>query len=164
MQTKHSHMIWRWRNAPKVRSMMFHSQLIDIKEHQRWFIQTLKDDCKHFYIVKIKNKPFAMVSFQTVNEINRFAEWGFYKAPNSPQGIAIPMLNLALQHGFEKLTLDPITSRVRSINHHVLHLHEQLGFTKDPQEKSITINGSDIHYYSFSLRYSHFYENKRSIE
>ncbi|MEZ9525449.1 UDP-4-amino-4,6-dideoxy-N-acetyl-beta-L-altrosamine N-acetyltransferase [Enterovibrio norvegicus] len=134
----------QWRNAPETREKMFTTHEIKPDEHAVWFERVQRDDMKRFYVVSIEGADIGMVSFTDINQENRRAEWGFYKAPNAPAGVGFVMLHAALNHAFDTLGLKQVDSRVLTINPKVLHLHNKLGFTQigeaiayDPDENAI---------------------------
>lgn len=59
-----SKIIWHWRNEPKVRKYFFNSAPVSWNEHQKWFIDRLKDPLSKIYIATYRKKKIGVIRFQ----------------------------------------------------------------------------------------------------
>lgn len=59
-------LIHMWRNAPQVREMSRHTEVIPFEDHQRWYAKTLKSDNRHLLIGEVEARPIGYVRFDTV--------------------------------------------------------------------------------------------------
>lgn len=117
-----------WRNAPKNREVMFHSERIQLSDHSAWLEKKLADPNSDLLIYQVGRAPLG---FLQVSYSNHVAEWGFYTVPDAPKGTGTNMCTCLIDHIFLNANIVKIKAQVLSHNEASLRLHQKLGFEKE---------------------------------
>lgn len=131
-----------WRNSPRVRNAMFHSQEISLEEHREWFKKLQQSDDRQWFIFQ-DNKGVAqgVVSFIDINEIHKTAFWGFYTRPEALPGMGTRLAIEAIDNAFGRLKLVKLNAEVREDNQKSRLFHKKIGFKNEGVFRSQFFNG-----------------------
>ena len=104
-----------WRNDADVRRYMYTQHEISLEEHTRWFERATLDSSRHLLVFEIDSVP---VGFINIHEIapGGIADWGFYAAPDAPQGTGRRLGEAALKYAFSHAGLHKICIQAISYN------------------------------------------------
>jgi UDP-4-amino-4,6-dideoxy-N-acetyl-beta-L-altrosamine N-acetyltransferase len=133
-----------WRNQPEVRRYMYTRHEITLDEHRRWFERTLQDPRKHLFIYESDNQPLGFVKFSELAS-EGIADWGFYAAPNAPQGSGRQLGRAALDLAFGQLQLHKVGGQVLAYNDRSIHFHQALGFQREGTLREQHFDGERYH-------------------
>lgn len=134
-----------WRNHPEVRRHMYTQHEIALDEHQGWFERTLLDPRKHLLIFESGGQPLGLVNFsELVSGV--IADWGFYAAPDAPQGSGRRLGRTALDYAFTQLRLHKICGQVLAYNERSVRLHQALGFQQEGMLRNQFFDGERYHH------------------
>lgn len=134
-----------WRNHPDVRRYMYTQHEINPTEHQLWFESSLLDKKKHLLIFEINQNPVGFVNLNE-NGGNGMASWGFYLAPDAPQGSGLQLGRAALNHAFIQLNLKKLNGEALSYNHRSIQFHKRLGFREEGTLRDKHFDGEHYHH------------------
>ena len=134
-----------WRNHSEVRRHMHTQHEITLDEHQRWFERTMQDTRKHLLIFELGNQPLGFVNFSELAS-GGIAEWGFYAAPDAPQGSGRRLGHTALDHAFTQLKLHKICGQALAYNERSIRLHQSLGFQQEGVLRDQHFDGERYHH------------------
>jgi UDP-4-amino-4,6-dideoxy-N-acetyl-beta-L-altrosamine N-acetyltransferase len=126
--------VLEWRNHPKVRLNMFNQMEINSQDHSIWYEQVSKDSSRILLIMEVNNQPLGYINFDLQKD--KFAEWGFYTAPNAPKGTGKLLGKTAIDYGFKHLKLNGIIGKVLQNNLTSQNFHLRFGFLLDSLEQS----------------------------
>lgn len=146
-------LVRRWRNHPSIRACMFNQNEINRDEHEQWFINKSRRKNQHLLIFENQGIPQGVISFNIKENLE--ADWGFYKAPESPKGTGKLLGNHALDYAFQKIGLIKIHAQVIQNNHSSLKFHAKMGFIEQKINNNEQTNNNkhyDIIYFSLSLK------------
>lgn len=138
-------MILDWRNDPEIRSKMYTSHQISLKEHYDWFERLQADKAKAYFLAVLNDEPVGVIGFSEINKIKGIATWAFYASPNAPRGTGSLMEYYALEHAFEKLALHKLRCEVLGFNTVVIKLHKKFGFKEEGVHRDAFHDGSIYH-------------------
>jgi UDP-4-amino-4,6-dideoxy-N-acetyl-beta-L-altrosamine N-acetyltransferase len=133
-----------WRNHPDVRRYMYTQHEITLDEHQRWFERTLPDPKKHLLIFEVDQQPLGFVNF-TETSNGGIADWGFYAAPDAPNGSGRQLGRAALSHAFDQLKLHKICGQALAYNERSIKFHQSLGFQHEGCSREQHFDGKRYH-------------------
>ena len=119
-----------WRNHVDIRRHMLTQHLITTEEHHRWFERASDDPQRHIMLVQDQGVPFGLVHFSGVRP-NASAEWGFYLAPDAPQGSGRRLGECAVNFAFATLHVHKLCGQVLAGNAASIRFHERLGFVME---------------------------------
>lgn len=133
-----------WRNHPEVRSYMYSQHKITLEEHTRWFSRAMQDPKRHLLIFEINGTPRG---FFQINHVANggIADWGFYAAPDAPQGTGRELGKSALQYAFETLGLHKLCGQALAFNKRSIHFHLSLGFQREGCLRQQHFDGEQYH-------------------
>lgn len=118
-----------WRNHPSIRSSMFSQSVIGLEGHQAWFKRETKNDQSAWLLyLDLNSKPAGVVYFTDMDRIANHAFWGFYAAPDAPQGTGTRMGVEALDYFFNVLGFHKLSAEVLESNERSQKFHKKLGF------------------------------------
>lgn len=123
-------MVLAWRNHPDVRRYMYNRHEISTDEHRNWFELAANDPKRHLLIYEIGSTPLGFINIHEVAP-GGIADWGFYAAPDAPQGTGRALGNVALSHAFINLCLHKLCGQVIAFNERSIQFHLKLGFLKE---------------------------------
>jgi UDP-4-amino-4,6-dideoxy-N-acetyl-beta-L-altrosamine N-acetyltransferase len=119
-----------WRNHPAVRAHMLTQHEIGIEEHRAWFARTGSDPSRCLLVLERDGEALGFVQFSQVSE-GGAADWGFYAAPDAPQGTGTRLGQLALAHAFGALGLHKVCGQALDSNEASIRFHLRLGFRQE---------------------------------
>lgn len=143
MKANDLQLVRQWRNHPSVRSCMFSQNEISQDEHEQWFLEKSLQQNQFLLLFENQGKPQGFISFN-VND-NLDADWGFYKAPDSPQGTGKLLGNYVLDYAFKKIGLGKVNAQVIQYNQSSLAFHQKLGFLEEKTVKNGYSDGNSHH-------------------
>ncbi|MGV6809871.1 MAG: UDP-2,4-diacetamido-2,4,6-trideoxy-beta-L-altropyranose hydrolase [bacterium] len=149
MKTSDLQLVRQWRNHPSVRACMFNQNEIDQDEHEQWFLEKSRQQNQFLLLFENQGKPQGFISFNVKDNLE--ADWGFYKAPNSPRGTGKLLGHYVLDYAFKKVGLDKVNAQVIQYNQGSLTFHQKLGFLEEKTIKGGYSDGKthyDIIYFS----------------
>lgn len=136
-------LVRQWRNHPSVRSCMFNQNEVGQDEHEQWFLEKSRQQNQFLLIFENQGKPQGFISFNVKDNLE--AEWGFYKAPDSPPGTGKLLGHYVLDYAFKKVRLDKVNAQVIQYNQGSLILHQKLGFLEEKTIKDGYSCGNSHH-------------------
>jgi UDP-4-amino-4,6-dideoxy-N-acetyl-beta-L-altrosamine N-acetyltransferase len=136
--------VFAWRNHPEVRRHMFTRHEIAWDEHRKWFEGGAHDPRSHRLIYEQRGLPLGFVSL-TLGRHSSVADWGFYTAPDAPQGTGRAMGRRALDHAFGVLGLHKVCGQVIEHNQRSMDLHAALGFRQEGILRDQYFDGKQYH-------------------
>lgn len=120
--------LFRWRNAPKVREASLNSEEISYDNHCNWFERQLSGRGRTNLILSLENVSVGVVYFE-IDEMNAVADFGYYKGIDTVvQNIGLQMEISALDYAFKSLALRKLTCKVLSTNKRIIKFHKEFGF------------------------------------
>ena len=119
-----------WRNHPAVRANMLTRHEIGREEHRAWFARTSSDASRCLLVLERDGAALGFVQFSDVSE-GGAADWGFYAAPDAPQGTGSKLGELALAHAFGPLALHKVCGQALDSNEASIRFHLRLGFRQE---------------------------------
>ena len=129
IQSADMDIILEWRNKAHIRAFMLSDNIINPKEHEKWFNQTLAREDADYQILEYLNKPVGLANATGIDEDNHSCHWGFYLGePDLPRGTGTIMGILMIEHIFNHYKVGTIYGEVFEFNKASLKLHEKLGF------------------------------------
>ena len=121
-----------WRNADRVRSMMYTDHVISEPEHRRWLDHALQADRERHLIFETRGRPLGLVSFSQLRPEWCTAHWAFYVGEaEAPKGTGSIMEYAALSHAFGHLGLVKLSCEVIAFNQRVVRMHHRFGFEEE---------------------------------
>lgn len=133
-----------WRNHPEVRRYMYTQQEIAEADHRRWFEAASQDALRHLLIFEVHGEPLGYVNL-TETLHGRFADWGFYLAPNAARGTGSQLGAAVLGYAFDTLGLHKLCGEVLGFNERSAQFHEKLGFLKEGVLRQQHFDGNSYH-------------------
>lgn len=134
-----------WRNHPDVRRHMYTQRLITLDEHRAWFERADQIAQRHLLIYEWGDSPLGFINLTVVDEQARRAEWGFYLAPEAPNGSGWELGVCTLTYAFNTLALHKLCAEVLAENQRSLRFHERLGFQREAILRDHFHDGSAYH-------------------
>ena len=119
-----------WRNHASIRRYMYTQHEISIDEHNLWYEHAATDASRHLLIFEFGSTPLGFINIHEIAP-GGIADWGFYSAPDAPQGTGSSIGNAALHHAFMNLGLHKLCGQVLSFNERSIQFHLKLGFFKE---------------------------------
>ena len=123
-------LVLNWRNASKIRKLMYNQKKISYQDHQDWFKSSKSDNLRHLLIVERDKVAFGFVSIQELIP-GRTAKWGFYTSPDAESKSGSLLALLALSYAFSKLKLHKLSSEVLAYNDKSIRFHTRQGFKQE---------------------------------
>lgn len=119
-----------WRNDADVRRYMYTQHEISLEEHTRWFERATLECTRHLLIFESDEIP---VGFINIHELSPggIADWGFYAAPDAPQGTGRRLGESALQYAFNQAGLYKICGQAIAYNERSIKFHLNQGFQQE---------------------------------
>jgi UDP-4-amino-4,6-dideoxy-N-acetyl-beta-L-altrosamine N-acetyltransferase len=117
-----------WRNAPTVRMNMYTRHEISPEEHRSWWAATRQRNDMAYFMYEHDGRPTGIVSFNSIDRVNRNSAWAFYADPGAAKGVGSKMELLALDYAFGPLGLHKLHCEVFAFNSAVVRLHQKFGF------------------------------------
>lgn len=133
-----------WRNHIDVRRFMYNQHEISLDEHQRWFENASLDHKKQLLIYEYNHQPLGFVNFSEAGK-GGIVDWGFYVAPEAPNGIGRLLGRTALNHAFIQLKLHKICGQALAYNERSIHFHQSLGFQQEGILRDQHFDGDTYH-------------------
>ena len=119
-------MVLAWRNSDRVRSVMFHQELITAAEHREWFRNKTGADDSTLLIFRLNSIDCGFLSLHASR-----VEWGFYLSPEVKPGAGALLGKAGMRYAFETLSMHKLVGHVLEYNTKSLRYHEKLGFTQE---------------------------------
>ena len=159
-------LILTWRNAPTVRQAMFTQHEISWEEHQVWLRRVQEDDARQWFLfVDYENIPSAVVGFVAIEQVHKFAFWGFYTDPDAKPGTGVRMSLEALDKAFCELGLRKLNAEVLASNRRSLEMHKRVGFIEEGCFRDHFFDGeSYVDVYRFGILHEEWPHAKRNLQ
>lgn len=154
-----------WRNSPNVRENMYTRHVITPKEHYKWWMNTQAREDQLFFMYELSGVPMGIVSFTSIDNINKNSSWAFYASPEAPKGSGTKMEFLALDYAFNEIPLYKLHCEVLAFNSPVIRLHQKFGFKVEGifREHHIA-DGTFVDVYRLGLLSSEWQEKRHQME
>lgn len=133
-----------WRNHPEIRSFMYTRHQITLDEHRAWFLKASVDPSRSLFIFERDGISCGFVNFHLTGE-GGVADWGFYAAPDAPQGTGRGLGTLALKHAFVEMQLHKVCGQALGFNERSIRFHQRLGFTREGTLREQHFDGERYH-------------------
>ncbi len=155
-----------WRNQDFVRKMMYHSEIITMKEHLDWFNKVQSNNTSIAQIFYFENKPYGVVNIHQIDCLNGTCGWSFYIGEkDAPSGLGTLLGYLAIDYIFNSLNLRKLCAEVIKFNDKSYNFHKKLGFEQEECLKDhIKKEGEYIDIYLFGLSKSTWLEQSNQIK
>lgn len=127
-------LILRWRNSESIRHYMYDTRTITPEEHDQWFRRELNNEKSRHFIFREKGRPVGFVSFTDINDRDRRCSWAFNlsdERESLQKGLGAVMEYFAIEHVFEKMSIEKLCCEVLDFNTAVVRLHQRFGFNKE---------------------------------
>ena len=142
--------VLRCRNHSDIRRCMYTQHEISPEEHSRWFHKVLQDGNRQLLIFQPEDTALGFV--QISSNKHNFADWGFYLAPEAPQGTGFALGKSALSYVFSTLKLHKLCGEALGFNEKSIRFHLRLGFTQEGVLRQQHFDGEKYHdIYRFGL-------------
>ncbi|MEK4698580.1 UDP-4-amino-4,6-dideoxy-N-acetyl-beta-L-altrosamine N-acetyltransferase [Solibacillus sp. FSL R7-0668] len=166
MAYEHTEIVYKWRNQPHIREVMYNSNLLDWKEHLQWFDSIPNDNSKIVKILYYNNKPYGIANFKFTNLQSNIGEWGFYIGEkDAPKGMGKLLAYKMLCYLFEELKIRKVCAEVLDYNQISLNFHGKVGFKQEGiLRKHIFKNNNYCDVYLFSIFADEWIQKKRELE
>lgn len=138
-------LVRQWRNHTDVRRFMYTQHEIDAEEHHAWYERVQHDESRYLLIFEPNGWPTGFINFHVVDSKARRAEWGFYLAPDAPQGSGRELGLIALEYAFENLGVHKVCGEAIAYNMRSIRFHERLGFTHEATLRDHHFDGDTYH-------------------
>ena len=132
-----------WRNQDEVRKWFFHSDIIDLSQHLKWFENYMMKDNDFVFIIEDRenfNNPVGQVSIYHVDWQQRSCEFGrlmIGELAARGRGLAKEATLLALQVAFIELKMKKVYLEVYKNNNRAIELYRSCGFYETGQFNDI---------------------------
>lgn len=147
-----------WRNHPEVRRYMYTQHEISREEHARWFARALQDSERHLLVFEIDTTPLGFINIHRIAS-GGIADWGFYAAPDAPNGTGRALGQAALRYAFEAAGLHKLCGQALAFNERSIRLHLSLGFQREGVLRQQHFDGQQYHdVVCFGLLASEWYQ------
>jgi UDP-4-amino-4,6-dideoxy-N-acetyl-beta-L-altrosamine N-acetyltransferase len=158
-------LILPWRNSPAMRSQMYTQHEITPAEHRAWFERMQSDPTKQWYLCRDElGKALGVIYFTEIDAKQRTAFTGFYKSPDTPQGVGGGMAYAGLTLAFGDLGLSKINCDVFRTNMAVINFHKKCGFTEELRfSTQISDNENLIEIIRLAMRVEEWRENRERL-
>lgn len=133
-----------WRNHPDVRRYMYSRHEISLDEHARWFSHASQDSGRHLLVFEINRTPRGFLQIHQIAS-GGIADWGFYAAPDAPEGTGRALGEAALRYAFETARLHKLCGQVLAFNERSIHFHLSLGFQREGFLRQQHFDGERYH-------------------
>lgn len=166
MTNEHIELVYRWRNQPHIREVMYNSNLLDWNDHLQWFNSISNDNTKVVKILYYNDVPFGVANFKFTNSQSNVGEWGFYIGEkDAPKGMGKLLAYKMLCYLFEELKVRKICAEVLDYNQISLKFHEKVGFIQEGiLRKHIIKYNNYCDVYLFSIFADEWIQKKRQLE
>ena len=126
-------LLFRWRNAERVRQAMFTDHLLSWEEHVSWFDAALRaPEESRVMVFEHRSRPLGIVTANAIDRKNGRCNWGFYLGETDvPRGSGTIMGYLGLRHLFETLGIRKVCGECFRTNERSVRFHERLGFSRE---------------------------------
>ncbi len=127
-------LILRWRNSESIRHYMYDTRMITPEQHDKWFRKELNNEKSRHFIFREKGRPVGFVSFTDINDRDRRCSWAFNlsdERESLQKGLGAVMEYFAIEHVFEKMSIEKLCCEVLDFNTAVVRLHQRFGFNKE---------------------------------
>ncbi|NWB91929.1 UDP-4-amino-4,6-dideoxy-N-acetyl-beta-L-altrosamine N-acetyltransferase [Pseudomonas agarici] len=133
-----------WRNHQEVRRYMYTQHEISLVEHTRWFERVSLDASRHLLIFENDVVPLGFVNIHQI-AVGGVADWGFYTAPDAPQGTGRQLGQAALHYAFGQAGLHKICGQAIAHNERSIKFHLNLGFQQEGTLREQHFDGERYH-------------------
>lgn len=138
-------LVRQWRNHPDVRRFMYTQHEIGAEEHHAWYERVQHDETRYLLIFEPNGRPTGFINFHVVDSKARRAEWGFYLAPDAPQGSGRELGLISLEYAFENLGVHKVCGEALANNARSIRFHERLGFVHEATLRDHHFDGDTYH-------------------
>jgi diamine N-acetyltransferase len=132
-------MTLKWRNQDHIRKWFIHSEVLSIKQHQKWFDEYLKKDNDYLFIIEESmdvNRPVGQISLYNIDWASHCAEYGrliIGEADACGKGIAKEASLMLLNYAFTILKIKGIYLEVFENNYSAIAVYRACGFQEVPK-------------------------------
>jgi UDP-4-amino-4,6-dideoxy-N-acetyl-beta-L-altrosamine N-acetyltransferase len=133
-----------WRNHPDIRRYMYTQHEIGLPEHHDWFNSAAQDPCQHLLIFELRGTALGFIKFSQLAG-SSIADWGFYIAPDAPQGSGRQLGNSACEYAFQQLDLHKICGQALELNERSINFHRRMGFQQEGFLRDQHFDGEHYH-------------------
>ncbi len=136
--------VLNWRNHQEVRRYMYTQHEISLVEHTRWFERVSLDAGRHLLIFENDAVPLGFANIHQI-AAGGVADWGFYTAPDAPQGTGRQLAQAVLHYAFGQAGLHKICGQAIAYNERSIKLHHNLGFQQEGTLREQHFDGERYH-------------------
>jgi UDP-4-amino-4,6-dideoxy-N-acetyl-beta-L-altrosamine N-acetyltransferase len=133
-----------WRNHEEVRRYMYTQHEISLVEHTRWFERASLDASRHLLVFESDAVPLGFINIHQI-AAGGVADWGFYTAPDAPQGTGRQLGQAALKYAFSHAGLHKICGQAIAYNKRSIKFHLNLGFQQEGILREQHFDGQRYH-------------------
>ena len=133
-----------WRNHPDIRRYMYTQHEISLEEHTRWFARASQDTEMHLLLLEIDSTPLGFINIHQIAS-GGIAGWGFYVAPDAPNGTGRSLGQAALRYAFEAAGLHKLCGQALAFNERSIRFHLNLGFQREGVLRQQHFDGQQYH-------------------
>lgn len=137
-------LVLSWRNHPQVRSYMYTRHEISLAEHSAWFERATRDPKRHLLLLDIGGRAQGFVNLHEIAP-GGIADWGFYLAPDAPQGTGRKLGQSALAYAFADIGLHKVCGQALASNARSIRFHQRLGFSQEGVQRQQHFDGQSYH-------------------
>lgn len=118
-----------WRNQDFVRNQMEFTNIISLKEQERWF-KRINEEKSYYFIISTEKKPIGLVHLNQLNLALQSAHVGIFigEASYIGTGISLKVSLLIFRFAFESLALKTLHAKINNKNEAVIAYNRFLGF------------------------------------
>jgi len=125
-------MILKWRNHPKIKSVMHNNLDILLDDHLNFIESLKKRDDKKYFLVKENSLNIGVIDFINITKYE--AELGIYSNPDL-RGYGTLLLSEICTYAFETLKVQVLKAEVYKTNVTAIQLYQKFNF-KEIQSKN----------------------------
>ena len=159
-------LVLSWRNAQAVRHAMYSQHEITWKEHQLWYQRMQMDESKQWFLfLDHEDAPCGVVSFVSIERVQKTAFWGFYTDPTAQPGTGMRMSLEALDKAFVELGLRKLNAEVLASNLRSLEMHKKIGFIEEGRFRDHFFDGeSNVDVVRFGILHEEWPHAKGNLQ
>ncbi|MFT6283632.1 MAG: UDP-4-amino-4,6-dideoxy-N-acetyl-beta-L-altrosamine N-acetyltransferase [Arenicella sp.] len=153
LQQEQLHLVWQWRNSPRIMRNMHNPEPVEWLEHCAWFEKLKSDNSRQFYVFLQDKRPIGVLNFSDMNTAT--PQWGCYLGEtNVWPGSGIMLELAALDFSASHSEFSHLLAQVLSFNHAANKMHNVFEYAKLSLEKGGERNGLsfDILHYRYELK------------
>jgi UDP-4-amino-4,6-dideoxy-N-acetyl-beta-L-altrosamine N-acetyltransferase len=129
----HAESLYNWRRSSEISKYMYTPGPASFEEHLAWLERTADDKSQVCFVVEHLGRAVGFCSLTSILHLHARAEFNLYIGDPEArmQGVGAAAEFLALNHGFNHLSLHKISCEVICSNETAVRMHLRMGFVRE---------------------------------